>query len=65
VSLYTVRICILIRKQLKLERPANGGDELENVATHASYEQIYVVMFYVMYETSDVICTFFIGASHL
>jgi len=42
VSLYTVGFCILIKRQLKLERPADSGDELENVASHFAYEHKYV-----------------------
>lgn len=30
------------KNKLKLERPADSGDELENVASHVAYEHIYV-----------------------
>jgi hypothetical protein len=44
-----------LKKQLKLERTADTMDELENVASHANYEQICVVKCYLLYEISDVI----------
>jgi len=66
VSLYTVRFCILIKRQLKLERPADSGDELENAVSHARYEEIYMAMFYLPHEISDIIHMYnFIRASHL